>query len=57
MPESGSDLDLRYQKVLLSFEELNKLPPNPLLLGIGELPNKVFLDSVVTRYLSRERCI
>lgn len=43
MPESGSDLDLRYQKVLLSFEELNKLPPNPLLLGIGELPNKVFL--------------
>lgn len=43
MPESGSDLDLRYQKVLLSFEELNKLPPNALLLGIGELPNKVFL--------------
>ena len=43
MPESGSDLDLRYQKVLLSFEELNKLPPNALLLGIGEFPNKVFL--------------
>lgn len=42
MPECGSDLDLRYQKVLLSFEELNKVPPNALLLGIGELPNKVF---------------
>ena len=45
MPESGSDLALRYQKVLFSFEELNRLPPNSLMLGIGELPKKVFLGN------------
>lgn len=43
MPERGSALDLRYQKVLLSFEELNKLPPNSVLLGIGDLSKRVFL--------------
>ena len=45
MPEGGSDLDVRYHKVLFSFEELNKLPPNALMLGMGEFIRKVLLDN------------
>ena len=43
MPEGGSDLDVRYHKVLFSFEELNKLPPNDLMRGMGEFTRKVLL--------------
>ena len=43
MPERGSTLDVRYQKALLFFQELNKLPPNSVLFGIGDLIPKVFL--------------
>ena len=45
MPEGGSDLDVRYHKVLFSFEELNKLPPNDLMRGMGEFTRKVLLGN------------